>query len=216
MTLEEQLASYYPHLVGEGFEPGPARDAAQARAKEQIILAMFPSIPEHVGSFLKSPEGFRYQYLREDLESHASAQLVEAVDRLSRGIQTSQPDKLVQYLTRMLVMVIREYAREDSTVRVPRKTMERHLFTEGVVPVTTIPLDAIVKEPTYESPEGVIDLWDSILALCESERERFIVVKKVEGYTTAEIAEELELHPKTVSKMLKALRVRVMAEITED
>jgi RNA polymerase sigma-70 factor (ECF subfamily) len=65
-----------------------------------------------------------------------------------------------------------------------------------------------------DSPENLVEYDDSLEKLCESLTpiERIMLERKLEGYTTGEVAKQLGMHPVTVRVRWSRLRDRLAAQ----
>lgn len=83
---------------------------------------------------------------------------------------------------------------------------------EAEKPVTTVSFEQLEYEPTYESHENVIDLWDSILGACQLPIERQVIELRSAGCSAREIAQRLGYTRFGVYAILRRVLARVEAE----
>ena len=62
------------------------------------------------------------------------------------------------------------------------------------------------KEPTPEFVAEIAEEFRRLLDVLDDERLRMVAVRKMEGYTTEDIARELDCDPRTVERKLRAIR----------
>lgn len=145
-------------------------------------------------------------HLRDDLNSAGLVGLTEAIHKMIADgpVENANPTGLLAYY---VLKHIGDTVEREETIRVPRRTREKHpdQDTPVMVPIDKIPDDAF----SYD-PRQLENLWQTIESCCEGELELTIVRLRAEGYVDREIAERVDLPLTTIFVMRREIYARFL------
>jgi DNA-directed RNA polymerase specialized sigma24 family protein len=169
------------------------------------------SVEEHQGLVVFLLDRFlaknpTLRHLHDDLKSEGMLALTQAVN------ENKPTASLNRYIRKAFIIAVNN----ESTIRIPIRTLSRYA-KEGepiVQPTkeTSLEWTDSVNDP---DPRPLIDLWDELLACCETEVDKSILTMRRDGYKDEDIAPALEIQVSTVHFLRGQIQKRFNNRVRE-
>ncbi len=196
------------------------REGSQA-ACDEIILG-------HIALALSMAARYAYTTNKtQDITGVAMVALCDAVDRVRRGVAMKDHNNIDRYIQTYVSGKITNFLKVDHTVRPPlesdwlKQEYEKHgrkiiwhyfgcHSLEKLQYQSEYDINFHIKEPGTGDPYGVKIIKEILESKQFTRRERFIIKKKVEGYTDKEIATMINTSLSTITKIRLGLKTRMV------
>jgi DNA-directed RNA polymerase specialized sigma24 family protein len=146
------------------------------------------------------------KYLREDMVSEGLLALVRAVDNIAISSTPSEKDNPTGYISVAIHNALSDYAMDEATIRVPRsvEVNKRASVTPRVHTGLGIESTSIMSL----DHERLVEVKDMLTVICRTEYDAPIMELRTQGYTDAEIGNQLGIPGPTVYMLRKELYER--------
>jgi RNA polymerase sigma factor (sigma-70 family) len=170
-------------------------------ARERMIEGNMGLVIVRMNAYLRKCP--KMSFFRDDLISAGLCGLIEAVTRMQDGNEAEKVNP-TGYIYTAIDQAMTRDADEESTIKIPQRTQQKAREAKRPIekPVfvgtkTQKTVFSHLKERDFHRP---YEIREEMLAACDGELERSIIVMHLEGYTDVEIARVLGLHRLNILK----------------
>lgn len=176
--------------------------AGDSAAKEEMIISNLSLVPVKVQSYLLHfPQ---CEHLRDDLISQGFVAVVEAVNNMI-GNEIDEPNP-TGYISQCIQYALGDLMDQEATVRVPKRTYLEHKAAGHEIHrperEATVGFEDVLEREARTDPRSMVDLRDELAGCCECRWDKSILRLREQGYSDADIAQQLGI-PKTTAYMMR-------------
>lgn len=180
---------------------------------QAAITESMPLAEQMVRTLITKAPGFAY--LEDDLIGEMNLLLVEWIPKMRETASEAEKLNPQGYLSTAMHRRIINFVNEQTSLDAP-STSRRRAEKNGDGDLIDTPFVSgqpfdftLANDDRAEQERAAIDLRMTIDDCCQSREERMIVDMRARGFTQTEIAEELGMSQKVISRTLAELQTRV-------
>ncbi len=181
------------------------------KARDEMIEGNLALVVYRVDAYIRCAP--QMAYYRDDLISGGLEGLCKAVDAMSQGKHLESP-RPTGRITKAIDRHISNLADEANVVCVPRRTQTRARAKGKPIDPPRVVSDKILQskeDQKYFEEKAAIELQEEILACCQTDVERQIILMRIEGYNDTEIGEKINRSQQYIS----SVRARLFSRFSE-